>query len=74
MFEELAASVGCPKMDCPFYVSKFSPTPIVQRPRLAGFLFVVDVLDVKSVWAHNYIADGTDLEELVRTIPDWPRM
>jgi hypothetical protein len=60
---ELARRAGI--ADLEYTVCRFNPTPIAQRRRPDGFLFVVDTLEYKSVWALNFILDGTDAETVV---------
>lgn len=69
LLEELAASVGCRKEDHNYSIYRQHRVPLVldKSKRPAGFLFAIDTLESKSIWAMNYLLDGTDLDEIVRT-------
>ncbi len=70
VLEELAASVGCRKEDHSYLIYRQHRVPLVvdRSRRPAGFLFAIDTLESKSIWAMNYLLDGTDLDEIVRRV------
>lgn len=61
--EALAHQAGCHQQQYTIY--RKPAAALSPRPRPAGFLFVVDVLEVKSEWVWNHLLDATDIDETV---------